>query len=164
MSNTVPLNAVRALATAATIIGGALAGGNIDRSLVQMPAWKRVGARRWAEYSQHADLERGLPFYPIEGIGGALLSIATAIALRRVRRVKRSAILAGNTAALFAIGGMLATLKAAPVMLSMKDAQTKSDAAVEEVFNAFHHWGDLRSVCQILTFLANVATLTLLGD
>lgn len=158
-----PLNAARGLATAATIVGGALAGGNIDRSLVQMPAWKRVGARRWAEYSQHADLERGLALYPIEGIGGALLSIATAIALRRVRGVNRSALLASDTAALFAIGGMAATVKAAPVMLSMRNAESLSDDAVQEAFDAFHDWGDIRSICQILTFLSNVATLTLLA-
>ena len=39
-----------------------------------MPAWQRVGAPAWAEFSRWADRgAAGLILYPLEGIGGAIL-------------------------------------------------------------------------------------------
>jgi hypothetical protein len=37
--------ATYALISAATVLDGFLAGGNVDRALVQMPAWRQVGTR-----------------------------------------------------------------------------------------------------------------------
>ena len=47
---------VLGLILGAAILDGFLAGGNVDRIIVQMPAWRRVGVRAWAEYSRKADL------------------------------------------------------------------------------------------------------------
>lgn len=69
----------RLLLVAATVLGGILAGGVIDRVVVGGPAWHQLGAEAWAQYSRRADLGTGLVAYPIEGIGTALLLIAAAI-------------------------------------------------------------------------------------
>jgi hypothetical protein len=44
------------LAVVATVFSGALAGLSIDRMVVALPAWRRVGLLGWANFSRHADL------------------------------------------------------------------------------------------------------------
>jgi hypothetical protein len=51
------------LLVAATFIGGLLAGGNVDRAFVAMPAWEHVGAIAWGQFSRHADLGNRLVLY-----------------------------------------------------------------------------------------------------
>ena len=145
------------LAAAATIVGGLLAGGNVDRGVVQMQAWSRVGAKAWADYSRHADLGPGLVLYPIEGIGGALLSVATAIAVSRDSRVRRPARVAANAAALLAVSGLAVTLKAAPKMLSLRKGADEAEA-----LRGFRFWSCIRGPLQVLAFIANVITLEVL--
>ena len=142
---------------AATLVSGALAGGYLDRALMQMPAWKRLGARRWAEYSRQADLRNGLAVYPAEAFGGLLLSLAAATALHR-ERAPRPARAAASAAALLAAGGLLVTAKAAPIMLSMRD-ETKSDEEMRAAFEGFDRWGRVRGVLQVMAFVMNVVTL-----
>src|SRR5947207_2579895 len=146
----------RNLTVAATLVGGALAGGYLDRALVQMPAWKRLGARRWAEYSRQADLRNGLAVYPAEAFGGLLLSVVAAVALHR-DRAPRPARAAACAAALLAAGGLLVTAKAAPIMLSMRDS--KSEEEMGAAFEGFDRWGRVRGVLQVMVFVANVVTL-----
>ena len=50
----------------ATLVSGLLAGFNLDRALVAMPAWNAVGAVAWAEFSRRADLCRPGPL-PVRG-------------------------------------------------------------------------------------------------
>ena len=77
----------RGLVLAATLLDGLLAGGNVERNLVHMPAWRHVGAPAWAAFSRNADLRRnGMIVYPLAGIGGALCTIAAAIAYYSDRR------------------------------------------------------------------------------
>src|SRR6266699_1075241 len=70
----------------AAFFHGMLASG-LNRTLVDMPAWQRVGAPAWAEFSCRADMgTAGLILYPLEGIGGAVLSILAAIVFHLRRR------------------------------------------------------------------------------
>ena len=71
-----------ALLIGTTLMHGFLAGGNVERALVHMPAWRKVGARAWAAFSRQADLGRGLFLYPFEAITGAALAVAAAIAFQ----------------------------------------------------------------------------------
>jgi len=48
----------RYLLVAATMLSGLLAGGNVDRATVAMPAWGQLGAEAWAEFSRHRSLVR----------------------------------------------------------------------------------------------------------
>jgi hypothetical protein len=75
----------RDLIVAATIFDAVLAGTDVDRLLVQMPAWRDVGVAGWAAYSRHADLANGLVLYPTLAIAGCVLSVAAAINVARER-------------------------------------------------------------------------------
>jgi cysteinyl-tRNA synthetase len=145
-----------ALLIAATLLGGLLAGGNIDRAVVQDAAWHQVGAAAWAAYSRHADLSaRGLALYPLLGIGGALFSIAAAISFRRNLRVPRSAAVPIYGGALLTAAGLLATTRAAPIMLGVP--QLGDDPArLQQAFDGFEVWGNIRSIFQVLAFVANL--------
>jgi hypothetical protein len=55
----------RTLLIIAVLFSGLLAGGNIDRSLVAMPAWQEVGATAWTEFSRHADLSSYIRWRPL---------------------------------------------------------------------------------------------------
>src|SRR5437899_1548664 len=105
----------------AAVLNGMLASG-INRTLVDMPAWQHVGAHAWAAFSRWADMgTNGLILYPLEGIGGAVLSILAAIVFYANRRtMTRSAAIPIYAAALLALGGMLATTQAAPTLLSTR--------------------------------------------
>jgi hypothetical protein len=73
----------RSLVVAATAFGGIAIGTSFDKTIVQLPAWDRVGAEPWATYSREADLRNGLRCYPAMGIGTVLANIAAAIAVHR---------------------------------------------------------------------------------
>src|ERR1041385_3277950 len=113
-------SATRVILLLATAFSGALAGADIDRALVAMPAWQQTGAVAWANFSRHADLGNGLILYPVEAIGGALLILASAIAFHIDRTARRPALLPVYAALLFAAGGLALTFKAAPIMLGIR--------------------------------------------
>jgi hypothetical protein len=142
----------RNLLVAATLVGGLLAGANVDRALVAMPAWQQVGPEAWAAFSRHADLGNGLVLYPVEAIGGSLLTLGAALSIRRDPTAPRSAVLPIYAASVLAIAGLALTLKAAPIMLSIKDSTDPQ--ALHGAFEAFYFWGGIRGVCQVLAFFA----------
>ena len=150
----------RTLLIFATLVSGLLAGGNVDRAFVAMPAWQQVGAIAWAEFSRHADLGSGLILYPIEAIGGALLTIAAAIMIHFDRNAPRAAAVLIYAAALFAVGGLLLTVKAAPVMLGIRGVGEL--VVLQRAFEEFWYWGNLRAICQVCVFLLQLATLAVL--
>ena len=142
----------------AAIFNGMLASG-INRTLVDMPAWQRVGAPAWAEFSRWADMgPYGLVMYPLEGIGGAVLSVVAAILLSRSRRSRTcSGTLSISAAAILALGGMLATTQAAPTLLRTRHMNDL--VALQQALNRFAFWGGVRAVFQSLAFGANLCSL-----
>jgi hypothetical protein len=150
----------RLLLIPAALVSGLLAGLDFDRSLVAMPAWVLVGPAAWAEFSRHADLGAGLVLYPLEAIGAALLTLAAALSLWRDGAASRLAGLALAAASLLAIGGLGLTFKAAPLMLGIRDAT--DPAALRRAFEGFRYWGDLRGICQVGAFLAQLVALAAL--
>jgi hypothetical protein len=68
-------------------------GSFVSRSVVEMPAWQRVGPFAWATFSRQADLGNGEVLYPVFGIGSTVLAVALAIAFRLNRNAPRSAAL-----------------------------------------------------------------------
>ena len=145
------------LLIAATVLSGLLAGGNIDRAIVAMPAWEQVGASAWAEFSRHADLGTRLVLYPLEAIGALLLILATAVSLHLGRTLKAHVALPLYSAVVLAAGGLLCTLKAAPIMLSV--GHLSDPASLQQAFDGFRFWGDIRSVAQVLAFFATIWAL-----
>jgi len=150
----------RILLILALLLSGLLAGGNIDRAFVAMPAWQQVGAVAWSEFSRHADLGNGLILYPAEAIGGALLTFAAAIGFHFDRSVPRAAASRLYAAALLAAGGLILTMRAAPIMLGLRGEN--DPVALQQAFEGFWYWGNLRAACQVLAFLAQLAAVATL--
>ena len=152
--------ATRILLVLAAFLSGLLAGGDIDRAFVAMPAWQEVGAVAWAEFSRHADLGNGLLLYPFEAFGNTLLTLAAALCFHSDRSASRAAALPLYAACMLAVGGLGFTVKAAPIMLAIYDVD--DPVALQAAFEGFRHWGNLRAICQVLAFLAQLAALAML--
>jgi hypothetical protein len=151
----------RDLLIGATLLGGLLAGGNLDRALVANPAWRRTGAEAWAAFSRNADLGNGLILYPAEAIGAAVLTLAAAISFQVGAAGTASAGLLLWTAVVLSLGGLLLTAKAAPIMLGLR--QGTDAASTQRAFENFSFWGNLRAACQILCFPVQVFALAALS-
>jgi len=95
----------------ATLANGLLAGGDVDRWLVGMPAWQSVGVLGWAKYSRLADLGSGFVLYPLLAIGGTLLSLAAAATFMRQAKHERFVAIPVYAAAALAVAGLLMTVK-----------------------------------------------------
>jgi hypothetical protein len=144
---------------AATLMDGILASGGINRATVDMPAWRHVGPVGWAAFSRYADLGRtAMVLYPLEAFSGMILSVAAVFVARRHPSVPGSVAIPVYAAALFTIGGLLLTVKAAPIMLSVRHLGD-SPAALARAFNGFEFWGGLRTGSQVLGYFANLWSL-----
>ena len=143
----------------ATLANGLLAGGDVDRWLVGMPAWQSVGVLGWANYSRLADLGNGFVLYPTLAIGGTLLSLAAAATFMRQAKHERFVAIPIYAAAALAVAGLLMTVKAAPFMLSLRHIGNEEVALLEHAFNGFRLWGGVRTVLQTLAFGANLWSL-----
>ena len=68
------------LVTGAILIDGILAGASLDRTLIQLPAFRQVGPLPWAAFSRKADLgDRAFLWYPSLAMIGTGLSLAAAL-------------------------------------------------------------------------------------
>jgi hypothetical protein len=141
----------------AILFSGTLAGGNIDRTFVAMPAWQLTGAMTWADFSRHADLGNGLILYPLEAIGSGLLTLIAAIGFHRDGTAPRRVLVPLYLAAFLAACGLVLTLKAAPIMLGIR--RVSDPERLQKAFDAFWYWGNIRAACQISAFLALLAAL-----
>ncbi len=147
----------RGLILTATALGGIAAGTSFDKSIVQLSAWRRLGAAPWATFSRKADLGNGLIWYPPLGIGTMFFNLAAAVAVRRDRTVPPSVAVPTYAAALLAIGHMLATARAAPNMLSVR--RTDDPGSLEEALDGFTRWQAVRTGLDALLFAANLWSL-----
>jgi hypothetical protein len=149
------------LLVAATFIGGLLAGGNVDRAFVAMPAWEHVGAIAWGQFSRHADLGNSLVLYPLEAFGSTLLTLAAASSFYFDRVTRRDAAAPLYIAALLCIAGLIFTIKAAPLMLGIREVN--EPGALQSAFEGFRLWGNVRGACQVLAFAAQLWGLGVLS-
>lgn len=147
----------------AVILNGFLAGENIDRIIVQMPAWSRVGPEGWAQYSRHADLGNGLFLYPFLAIGGCIATLIAAL-LSTIDRIAQSGTLVLIYITLIlSIAGLLVTAKAAPIMLSLRGGEF-GPTEVKREFEGFRRWGNIRAIFQIVAFITSIwAVIALLS-
>lgn len=149
---------------AACVPDGILAGGGIQRALVHMPAWRHLGPVAWATFSRYADLSTtGMILYPTEAFAGMILSVIAAILISRRSRARLPFALPVFAAALFTIGGLLLTLKAAPIMLGVRHLGD-DPTALGRAFDGFEFWGGLRTVSQVLGFFANLWSLAAISQ
>jgi hypothetical protein len=147
----------RFLIVIACLMGGALAGGDVYRYIIEVPAWRHLNIDSWQKYSEHADLGNGLVLFPIEAIGSAIPLIVASIIFLRNSTFKFSTWLL-HLSTLFALIGLVFTFFAAPLMLNLPNIHD-NDALIQETFNKFHFWGTLRAVAQLLSFFFSVLAL-----
>jgi hypothetical protein len=147
------------LIASATLFNGVLAGIDVDRWVVGMPAWHAVGVVGWANYSRSADLGNGLFLYPILAIVGTLFSLAAAVSFMRQTQRERFTSVAIYVAAALALAGLLMTFKAAPFMLSLQHLRNEDVTALQQAFDGFEFWGGIRAILQTLAFGANLCSL-----
>ncbi len=144
------MNLVTSLITLATVINGWLSGLNVDTALVKLPARRRIGAVAYAAFARGNDLGNGLLVYPLLGGGAALLTLlATVIAYLAHSPVE--VVLPLSIASLLSLLHTFATTRAAPVMLSLKDAPD-DEAVLSAKLNRFARWHAVRTTFQVLTF------------
>jgi hypothetical protein len=140
----------------ACFLSGSLAGINIDGFIVRFPAWRQLGADAWAAYSRKADLGNGIFLYPVLAVGHALLVVAIVIGLHY--RGPAAALPAAYVALALAIVGLLLTVRAAPIMLSLKRGGDNTQVLVN-AFQKFARWSLFRAVAQVLAFGATLQLL-----
>jgi hypothetical protein len=136
---------------------------SLARTLVEMPAWRQLGAEAWATFSRRADLGNGKIMYPLAGIGGTVLILAAATAFRLGPRRPLSAAIPLYGAALMAIGVMLTTTQAAPVMLSLHRIGD-DPAALQQAFERFYRWDSIRAVIGAMGGCAEILAVVVLAS
>jgi hypothetical protein len=145
------------LIASASAINGLLAGLNTDTALVKLPARRRIGAVAYATFARGNDLGNGLVIYPLLGIGAALLTVlATVIA--SIAHAPMEVLLPLSIALALSVLHTLATTRAAPVMLSLKDTPD-DEAVLSAKLNRFARWHALRATLQVPTFFILVWAL-----
>jgi len=134
----------------ATAVNGLLAGLNTDTALVKLPARRRIGAVAYATFARGNDLGNGLMVYPLLGVGAALLTLL-ATALAYVERSPMEVLLLLSIASLLSVLHSFATTRAAPVMLSLKDA-SDDEATLTAKLDRFARWHTVRATFQVVAF------------
>jgi hypothetical protein len=144
------MNLMLFLLVLATATNGLLAGLNVDTALVKLPARRRIGVRAYAIFARGNDLGNGLVVYPLLGIGAVLLTVlATAIAF--ISHARGEVVPLLSFATLLSVLHTFATTRAAPIMLSLKNAPD-DEASLSAKLDRFAHWHTVRATLQVVTF------------
>jgi hypothetical protein len=144
------MNLATFLMILATAMNGLLAGLNVDTALVKLPARRRIGAVAYAAFARGNDLGNGLVVYPFLGIGAALFTVlATAIA--SLEHSSMGLLVLLSLASLLSLIHTFATTRAAPIMLSIKDAPD-DEALLSAKLDRFAGFHAVRATFQVLTF------------
>jgi hypothetical protein len=135
----------------------------LNRTLVEMPAWRHLGPQAWATFSRSADLGNGTILYPLAGIGGLVLILAAAIVFRLGPRRPWSVAIPVYGAALLAICVMLTTTQAAPVMKSLHRIGDDPQA-LQQAFEGFYRWDSIRAAIGTLEGCLEIWALVALSS
>lgn len=150
------MDGFRWLATAALVANGLLVGASLDQSIKQLPARHTIGAGAYAGYARAADgSHRGIAWYASLGLGTAALTIATGVAAITTRQPQSTRSAAAIAAALSVVHS-LATSRAAPTMLGLRNAGA-DDEGTGRRLDRFERWQTARVLAQIATLTAALA-------
>jgi hypothetical protein len=149
---------LKCLVASACIFTGLLAGENLDRYIIQVPAWHHLNILNWLEYTRRADLGNGLLFYPLEAITGFILLLTSSVIVVIDRNVFKHAAFPVYTATLLAAIGLILTFFAAPILLSLR-TMGNNPVLAQEAFDRFHFFGLFRAIAQVLSFFVCVWAL-----
>jgi hypothetical protein len=132
-----------------------MAGICFDVSLVKLPTRHRIGVLAYADFARGNDLGNGIIVYPIVSISGALLLIASTIIIYGSEHAELLDFL--YAAILTTILSFIGTAKAAPIMLSLKNAP-RDEKILKEKLDRFARWNAFRTVFEMITFLLLIWT------
>lgn len=152
----------KAFAAGAALFGGLLAGVTVNRALVQLPAWRRIGVVAWADFTRAENTGIGTIFYPALGLVALLLTIGTAVAFRFDRDKRGARSLPIYASAVLAITWALVTrVVLVPTMFALK---TAGDNAVElqQVFLRVARGSAVNDVLHVVTFALSLWALATL--
>jgi hypothetical protein len=147
------LKRLRVLLILSCILTGLLAGSNVDRYLIQVPAWNHLSILSWAAFIRQADLSiNGMIIYPAEAIISTILLIAACVIIMKngTEFFPSATLLFVSTC--FALAGLGLTIFAAPYLLSLRSLPDDPEL-LQLHYNNFHFWGAWRAIMQILSFL-----------
>ena len=150
------------LLIAAVLANGLIAGASLDRSVVQLPARRKIGVPAYSAYSVAHELEGvGLIWYPVLGIGSALLTVAAAVfaAGTGVSLLNGSPIFLAATAAVM---HSAVTARAAPLNFRQRSAQG-DEPELARIIDSFAKWHAARAVLQLASFAGTVVALAIVG-
>jgi hypothetical protein len=139
------------VALAAVALNGLLAGASLDQSIKQVPSRNRIGVRAYAIYVRGADLGNGVLWYALLANAAALATVAAAFLGWRAH-AQGYLLLALMVGGLLSIAHTLATLKAAPTMLSSRTVSLDDELLLEKIFDRFARWQAVRVTLQVLAF------------
>ena len=142
----------------ATFLSGLLAGPGLDRAIVQIPAWRNLGPKAWAEFTRSADLGIGLVWYPAEGLSALVLTVATSVSIYKDASAPRAAVLWAFGAAGLAI---LALIVTGIVILPNTRAVNGLNGldGWQSAFDRLASWWRLKALLHVATFGANLCAL-----
>ena len=144
------MNLMFFLLVLAAAMNGLLSGLNVDTALVKLPARRGIGAVAYATFARGNDLGNGLVVYPILGIGSAFFTVlATSIAY--LWHFPMELLLLLSLASLLSLLHTFVTSRAAPIMLSLKDAPN-DEAILTTKLDRFAGFHAVRATVQVLTF------------
>lgn len=117
-----------------------------------------MGMVAYSNYSRASDLGNGIPLYAFLGIGGAVLTITSAIVLY-ITGFPANITTPFYIAAIFAVMHSLVTTQAAPINFSQRKV-ANDEIALAGVFRKFERWQTIRVIFVLLTFLVMLWAIT----
>ena len=120
-------------------------------AVVKLPTRRRIGAVAYANFARGNDLGNGLVVYPAIGVFAALLVLGTAITAF-LAHAPQSALLPLVLASATTIAHSVCTARAAPIMLSLRNAPDEEELLTAKL-DRFALWHGVRAAFQVLTFV-----------
>lgn len=154
-------NALPLILGVTTLFEGLRAGAGTFRLLLDLPARHDLGPVAFAAFSRATDLStRGIVFYSFYGVGGALLTGTTWIAVKRAK-VDRSIRQLSGAACISSLLVLALTTQAAPLMWGV--GRSRDAALLRDLLDRFTVWTTFRIGLVDLSFLAVLSALVLLA-
>jgi len=153
------------LATGAVLFGGLLAGVTLNRALIQLPAWRRIGVLPWADFSRAETAGIGAVFYPALGLAALLFTIGTAVVYMfdGDKRSVRSVPIYGS--AVLAVAWALVTRIVLVPKLSALNQVDGNVPKLQRIFAAVLLGSALNDVLHVVTFALSLwALVTVCSD
>jgi hypothetical protein len=146
----------------AVVVHGLVAGISFDVAAVKLPTRRRIGVIAYARFARGNDMGNGIVVYPTIAIL-ALLLVAAATIAAYLRHMPSAVMFPLFAACGGTIAHFLCTAKAAPNMLSLRNA-VDDEGVLARKLDAFATWHAYRALFQFLTFIALVWALVAISQ